>query len=240
MGGALGGASVLADVAAPGFAPLVDLGLGAATAWLAADAAWSIAARDGRPAARGKIFVESVRAARTDTAWKTPAAAILDVACEVVDHVTTAGEQGSVAGPLCKLVGRLAMSSVRWILDGHLADLVPGVATVFRATRAARSIADGTNLVAAIEQAAEKACKKDRLRLERRPVGLGRQACCGPHPLRCSSVAGSGPLPRRALRPRLLAASGSVAQLVDAPVSSREHVLAPHGAAQLTARHAVA
>src|SRR6266571_5307689 len=120
--GVLGGATVLADLAGPGLGPLVDLGLGAAVAAVAVDAVLT-RADPGLPPQHA--LVASVRAAGR---FDTPAAALLGMACDLIDGRVRAAHALHLAWiGACRFLGR------------HAFDLAPVVGTAARALGCGRS-----------------------------------------------------------------------------------------------------
>jgi hypothetical protein len=137
--GVLGGAAFLADVAAPGLGPLVDLGLGAAVAAVAVDA---VLTRADPALPPHRAVAASVRAAGR---FDTPAAALLGLACDLIDGRVSPGNAARLAWTsACRFVGR------------HAVDLMPVVGTAARALASGRSAREAARFVAALEAAAEK------------------------------------------------------------------------------------
>jgi hypothetical protein len=147
VAGAIGGATALGDLAAPGLAPIVDLGVGAAIAVVAVDSIWTVARRRGATLAPHELFVASVAGADV-TAFATPAAPLLGLASAVLS-----GTGGARA------IARTLWSGARALVAGHALDFVPGVATAARAIRTGVSAREAARLVGAVEQAAERACQ---------------------------------------------------------------------------------
>jgi hypothetical protein len=147
---ALGGATALGDVVAPGCAPLLDLALAGCTAAVAADGVLAAARYHGVDDAR-RVFVAAVRDPEVSQRFRGPAATVLAVSADVLDGQLTARRVAAVGL-------RAAWSGLRRLTTASVAELVPGIATLVRAVRAGHVAREWSLLVAAAEHAAVRAC----------------------------------------------------------------------------------
>jgi hypothetical protein len=141
IAGALGATTAAGDLVAPGLSPLVDLGVGAAVAWLAYDGVREVAEEAGLDLDKRELA----------------AAALAEV-----------GETGTVAARLlhlyCKGPSQTDALSAGWraawrhLLGAGLAKLAPGVATVVNVANATKVAARNAALVATIEERAAAIC----------------------------------------------------------------------------------